>query len=130
MTKQISRRSAIQACGAVAAGVLFRTEFAAAKTKATAEQAAAIMEAPVGMELTITAATDATLRISIAAVDEVLDTYYDDGAIAPRRYPSPALKLRTDAEAREIAWGRHTVRVSTGPLRVAVKDAQGAVIQE
>ncbi len=82
------------------------------------------------MDVTITAVTDSTLKISIAAVDEVLDRYYDDGSIAPRSFAKPLLTLRTDAAGQEIPWGENTVRVATQPLRIAVEHPQHGMVQE
>ena len=82
------------------------------------------------MDVTITAVTDSTLKISIAAIDEVLDRYYDDGSIAPRSFAKPLLTLRTDAAGQEIPWGENTVRVAIQPLRIAVEHPQHGVVQE
>ena len=119
--------------GAFTAGVLLHRQFAYAEMLAPlAEPAAtgAVAKAPVGMDVTITAVTRSTLRISIAAVDEVLDRYYDDGSIAPRGFARPMLTLRTDAAGQDIKWGEYTVRIATKPLRIAVEHPRGGVVQE
>jgi alpha-glucosidase (family GH31 glycosyl hydrolase) len=82
------------------------------------------------MDLTITGVTESTLRLSIAAVDETLDRYYNDGSIAPRTFAKPLRTLRTDSPAQEIPWGAYTIRVITSPLRVAVVNSANAVIQQ
>jgi alpha-glucosidase (family GH31 glycosyl hydrolase) len=131
MAKRYSRRSAMK-LGAATAAVLLQRRFTAAEMAPPAKAAAttAVTEGQVGMELTITAITEATLRISIAAAGEILDRYYDDGAIAPRKFAAPILKQRTDAAAQQIPWGKHTLQIATQPLRVSVKDEQGTVLQE
>ncbi len=82
------------------------------------------------MQVTITAVTPATLRISVAAIDEVLDAYYDDGSIAPRTLANPLLRLHTDAAGQDIAWGSNTVHVANGPLRISVQTPKHVVVQE
>ncbi len=89
-----------------------------------------IANGPVGMDVTITAVTDSTLRISIAAVDEFLDRYYEDGSVAPRNFAKPMLTLRMDAAEQEIPWGVYTIRIATRPLRIAVLNAQHGLVQE
>jgi alpha-glucosidase (family GH31 glycosyl hydrolase) len=131
--KQHSRRSVMTKFGAAVAGVLLNQRFSYAelltppRTRADGLRAA---KGLVGMDVTITAVTDSTLRISIAAADEVLDRYYDDGSIAPRTFKQPMVKLRTDAAAQEIAWGEYTLSIATRPLRIAVKHPQLGVVQE
>jgi len=71
------------------------------------------------MDVTITAVTDSTLRVSIAAVDESLDRYYEDGSVAPRSFARPILTLRMDAEGRNIR-GVNT-RCGSRPSRCALR---------
>jgi alpha-glucosidase/alpha-D-xyloside xylohydrolase len=129
MKKTYSRRTVVAGLGAVSAGVLLDRRFAYAELLAP-QAGAKVATGAVGMDVTITAVTDSTLRISVAAVDEVLDRYYDDGSIAPRTFAKPLLTLRTDAEAQSIPWGEYTVRVATKPLRIAVEHPQRGVVQE
>jgi hypothetical protein len=119
--------------GAISAGVLLNRRITYAEMVVPlAERGtmAAVATAPVGMDVTITDVTDSTLRIAIAAVDEVLDRYIDDGSVAPRSFAKPMLTLRTDAVAQNIPWGEYTVRVATKPLRIAVDHPQRGVVQE
>lgn len=134
MKKSYSRRAIVSGLGAVSAGILLDRRFTyaemldpSAETGGTARAA----KGPAGMDVTIVSVTDSTLRISIAAVDESLDRYYDDGSVAPRSLGQPILSLATDApEGRNIAWGEYTLRIATKPLRVAVEHPERGVVQE
>ena len=131
--KQHSRRSVLTKLGAAAASVLLKQRFSAAQLLAppiTKPAGARAAKGSVGMDVTLTAVTDSTLRISVAAVDEELDRYYDDGSIAPRTFKPPMVKLRTDAAAQEIPWGEYTLSIATRPLRIAVKHPHRGVVQE
>lgn len=133
MAEQYSRRSVISKLGVAAAGVLLQQRFSYAELaapEAAASGGASVAKAAVGMDVTITAVTDSTLRISVAAVDESLDKYYEDGSIAPRKFGKPMLVLRTDAAGQEIPWGEYMVGVATKPLRISVKHPQRGVVQE
>ena len=119
--------------GAVSAGVLLNRRFTHAEMVAPLAEPvgmASVATAAVGMNLTITAVTDSILRITIAAVDEVLDRYFDDGSVAPRSFARPMLTLRTDAAGQNIPWGEYTVRIATKPLHIAVEHPQSGVVQE
>jgi alpha-glucosidase/alpha-D-xyloside xylohydrolase len=129
MKRDYSRRAVVAGLGAISAGVLLNRRLAYAEMLAPGA-VVPVEKAAVGMSVTITAVTDSTLRISVAAVDEVLDRYYDDGSIAPRVFAKPLLTLRTDAEPQEIGWGEYKVRVATKPLRIGVEGSQGGVVQE
>src|SRR5258708_24952694 len=103
MKKDYSRRAVISGLGAVSAGILLDQRFTYAEMLAPTDRSdgtVPIATAPVGMDVTITAVTDSTLRISIAAIDESLDRYYDDGSVAPRSFAKPMLTLRMDAAAQ------------------------------
>jgi len=126
MKKRYSRRSVVTGLGAISASVLLNRQFSSAEMLAPS----AVRTAAVGMAVTITAVTGSTLRISVTAVDEVLDQYYEDGSIAPRTFAKPMLTLRTDAAGQEIPWGEYKVRVETKPLRIAVEHPQRGVVQE
>jgi len=117
---------------AVSAGVLLKQRFTYAEVLAPGVEPGKVPVAKglVGMDVTVTAVTDSTLRISVAAADESLDRYYEDGSIAPRSFARPMLTLRTDAAGQEIAWGEYTVRIATRPLRIAVEHPRRGVVQE
>jgi alpha-glucosidase (family GH31 glycosyl hydrolase) len=126
MKKDYSRRAVLSRLGAVSAGVLLNQRFTYAEILAPSS----VTKGQVGMEVTITAVTDSILRISVAAVDESLDRYYEDGSVAPRGFAKPMLTLQTDAEAQNIPWGEYTVRIATRPLRIAVEHPARGVVQE
>ena len=116
MKKHFSRRSMMTKLGAATAGVLLQRRFSSAELLAPpsgTEEASRAVKGAVGMDVTLTAVTDSTLRISVAAVDEVLDQYYDDGSVAPRHFARPMLVLRTDADGQDITWGEYTVSVAS-----------------
>src|SRR5215469_5169679 len=129
MNEDVSRRRLLATAGTASLGVLFRYRFAYAEAF-VACASPEVPRAPVGMELTVTAMTPHTLRISIAASGVALDRYYDDGSIAPRVFPHPLLIERTDADAREIAWGTYKLRIATKPLQIAIEHPQRGVVQE
>jgi len=126
MKKRYSRRSVVTGLGAISASVLLNRQFSSAEMLAPS----AVRTAAVGMAVTITAVTGSTLRISVTAVDEDLDLYYEDGSVAPRTFAKPMLTLRTDATGQEIPWGEYKVRIETKPLRIAVEHPQRGVVQE
>ena len=133
MKKDYSRRAILSGVGAVSAGMLLTCRLSYAEMlDPTTEHAGTkrIAKGPVGMDVTITAVTDSTLRISIAAVDELLDRYYEDGSVAPRNFAKPMLTLRMDAAEQEIPWGEYTIRIATRPLRIAVHHPQRGLVQE
>lgn len=133
MKKNYSRRAILSRVGAVSAGMLLTRRLSYAEMlDPTTERAKTerIANGPVGMDVTITAVTDSTLRISIAAVDEFLDRYYEDGSVAPRNFAKPMLTLRMDAAEQEIPWGEYTIRIATRPLRIAVLHVQHGLVQE
>jgi alpha-glucosidase/alpha-D-xyloside xylohydrolase len=133
MKKDYSRRAVMSGLSAVSAGVLLNQRFTYAEMLAPLAEPVGMVplaKGPVGMDVTITAVTDSTLRISIAAVGELLDRYYEDGSVAPRSFARPMLTLRTDAEGQDIPWGEYRVRIATKPLRIAVEHPQRGVVQE
>ena len=126
MKKHYSRRSVVTGLSAISAGILLNRRFTYAEMLAPS----AVPTGAVGMDVTITAVTDSTLRISVAAVDEVLDKYYEDGSIAPRTFAKPMLTLRTDVAGQDFPWGEYKIHVATKPLRIAVEHPQRGVVQE
>jgi alpha-glucosidase (family GH31 glycosyl hydrolase) len=119
--------------GTISAGILLGQRFSSAEMLAPLAEHDGnnpVARDPVGMDVTITAVTGSTIRISIAAVGETLDDYYNDGSVVERGPAKPILKIRTDAAAQEIPWGEHTLRISTKPLRIAVAHPKNGVVQE
>jgi alpha-glucosidase (family GH31 glycosyl hydrolase) len=140
MGTAISRRRLLTAASAGTAGVLlsrhimFAESADSSATRPTHEQASAspILTGPAGMELTIVSVRPHMLRITLAAIDETIDTYYDDGSLVPRKYPDSLHTERADqlSQPTDVQWGDHTVHVETAPLRVSVRHPQRGVIQE
>lgn len=124
MNETFTRRDLLANAGGAFLGVLFRERFLYSQARLK------MPKDPVGMELTITAVTSHTLRISIAAVGEVLDHYYNDGSTAPRTFPKALLTQRTDSGDREIMWGAYKLRITEKPLRITVEDRMPRILQE
>lgn len=84
-----------------------------------------------GMQLTIRAINQQVLRLSIAAIDEDLDHYYDDGSTMPHPESKQLLRQRTDAPLPVLTWGQYKLQIDTQPLRIAIsKQQDGDVIQQ
>ncbi len=133
MKKHYSRRSVMAGVGAVSAGMLLKQRFIYAEMLAPRDEHHAmesVTTGRAGMDVTITAVTDSILRISVAAVDEVLDRYYEDGSIAPRTFAKPILTMRVNADAQQIQWGEYTLKIATRPLRIGVEHPAYGVVQE
>src|SRR3984885_7582884 len=133
MKKDCSRRSVLTGLGTMSAGILLSQRFGSAELLAPFAETgrgAAVAHGQVGMDVTITALTSSTIRISIAAAGEVLDDYYNDGSIAPHSPARKILQFRTDAEAHPIPGGEHTLRIMTKPLRSGVIYPEKAMVQE
>lgn len=112
--------------GAGAAGLLLRRSFAYAELLDTPPPEG-IRSDKVGLELSITAMNANTLRLSVTAIDEILDETYGDGSVVSRTWPAPLLKAHDDEPPHTAAWGKKEITVSTGPLRVAVKEGDRLV---
>src|ERR1700744_4497671 len=135
-----SRRKLLQTAGAGTAGILLSRNAAfaeAAESQAGTPERGAVSKSPIrtgaaGTDLTLVAVTPRMLRITVAAVEEDIDKYYDDGSLVSRKYPPALHRQRADQPGApsEIAWGEHTVHIETSPLRVSVRHAQRGTIQE
>lgn len=140
MGAAISRRRLLTAAGVGTAGVLLSRHIAfgenadSTATKPPDKQASAsrIRTGPAGMELTVVAVRPRMLRITVAAIDETVDTYYDDGSLMPRQYSGALHTQRADQPGQQVdaVWGEYTVHVETTPLRVSVRHSQRGVVQE
>src|SRR5260370_24690794 len=94
MGAAISRRRLLATAGVGRAGVLLSRHIAFGESAHSAaampaqKQASAsrIRTGPAGMELTVVSVRPRMLRITVAAIDETIDTYYDDGSLVPRKY--------------------------------------------
>jgi alpha-glucosidase/alpha-D-xyloside xylohydrolase len=139
MSYPISRRKLLKTVGANTTALLISRRIALAESAATGAEPAPskpatqprIRTGDPGMQLTVVALNERMLRITIAAVDETLDKYYDDGSLMARRYPDPLHSRRMDMEAQpeDLPWGDYTLHIETAPLRVSVRRPE-RVIQE
>lgn len=124
MSTFLSRRKLLGDAGAASLGLLFARRFA------LAQPAGFPATGPAGLDLKITSVTARTLRLSIAAVGESLDTYYDDGSLHLPALPAPLVTQRTETKARTVAFGEFSLRIEPDPLRVRVlHPARGEVQQ-
>ena len=129
MKPMMTRRQLLQTAGAASATLLFSRTFASAEPVAGGAETG--LKGQPGIQISITAVTAHMLRINVAAVDETLDTYYNDGSLADRTFAKPLHSQRTDGGASsDIPWGDgYTLRVDTAPLRVGIHHAQRGEIQ-
>jgi alpha-glucosidase (family GH31 glycosyl hydrolase) len=137
---RLSRRDLLKTAGAGTAGMLLSGGVALGEAAPQVDrstvrkrpQASAIQTGAAGKQITLTAVTPRILRITIAAVDENIDLYYDDGSLVERKYPAPLHRQRSDEPMppSSLPWGSYTVGVSTEPLRLSVRHPQRGVVQE
>jgi hypothetical protein len=110
MTEGVSRRAMLKTVGTGTAGSLFRRQFAYAElVEKPAQQKLPVGK--VGLELRVTAMNANTLRLSVAAIDEILDKTYGDGSVVARTWPAPLLKVGDSQTPQTIAWGKNKVTV-------------------
>ncbi len=83
------------------------------------------------IEVTITAVTSETVRITIQPIENgQLLRVPPDGALVREDWGSPALRWRPIAGERHIKCGRLTCDVSANPLAIRVARRDGQVVQE
>ena len=103
MQPMMTRRQLLQAAGAASATLLFSRTIAAAESVAGGGETG--LKGQPGLQISITAVTAHMLRINVAAVDETLDTYYNDGSLADRTFAKSLHCQRTDGGASsDIPW--------------------------
>jgi alpha-glucosidase (family GH31 glycosyl hydrolase) len=140
MCADLSRRQLLQVAGAGTAGALLALRAAVAETPRTGAEppapaqssAAHIRSGTAGMQVTLVAVSAHMMRITIAAVDESIDTYYDDGSLAPRPFPPALHTQRSDEPSSpvEIPWGDCTIHLEVAPLHIAIRHPQRGAIQD
>lgn len=135
----MTRRQMLKAAGASTAGALLTPGSAAAAepghsapsmpSHPTATQP--IRAADAGMQLTLTPVTPHMLRITVAAVAEDIDLYYDDGSLVERAPVTPRHTQRSDQSAQPYSedWGEYKLSVETGPLRLSVQHRERGPVQ-
>lgn len=140
MSHSISRRRLLQAAGANASSLLIGRRLAQAEAATSAPESApgsrpAQLHMPTGdagLQLTVVSLGEQILRITVAAVGETIDRYFNDGSLATRTQPEPLHTQRADqaAQPADIAWGSYAMHVETAPLRLSIRHPQRGVIQE
>jgi alpha-glucosidase (family GH31 glycosyl hydrolase) len=123
MRNAISRRQLLTGISATV-GWRFTARFAFSELLIDAPPSS-VPVGPAGMQLTIRSLNQYTLRLSIAAIDEDLDRFYDDGSTIPHRESTRLSQKRADAPAQTLSWGQYQLNIDTKPLRVAICRGQG-----
>jgi alpha-glucosidase (family GH31 glycosyl hydrolase) len=140
MCADLSRRQLLQAAGTGTAAALLSRSVALVAIPHSAGDDPTLMHASAtqirtatpGTQVTLVAVNPHMLRITVAAVDETIDTYYDDGSVVPRAYPAALHTQRSDqpSDPVQVAWGDYTLHLETAPLRIGVRHPQRGAIQE
>lgn len=136
----LSRRQLLKSAGAGVAGAVLAPHTTLAEPASPSPASASatprlIGAGDPGTQIHLTAVTPQTLRVTVSAVDENIDLYYDDGSLAPRHVPAPLHTQRADSrpdqpsQPTELRWGSYTLRVESSPLRVSVTHPQRGLIQ-
>src|SRR3954453_3557656 len=122
--KPSNRREALKSIATAGAGVLLGSEGSFA-------QQAPIQIAGRPIEITITAATPQTVRITIQPIENgQLLPVPRDGALVQAEWGPPALRWRPIGGTRHIQCGNLTVDVSANPFAIRVTQKGGRVVQE
>jgi alpha-glucosidase len=112
--KPSNRREAIKSIVTAGAGALFGKEIGGRP-----------------IELTITAITPQTVRITIQPIaNGQLVPIPRDGALVQAKWGPPALRWRPIVGARHVQCGNLTVNVSANPFAIRVAQKGGRVVQE
>lgn len=146
MTKRVTRRIVLGGLGAGVAGLLFEkqmmAESAIAPTPDRQESKGESTASPSSMEghaagentggpgklnLSLTALSAGTLRISIAPVTSPPPVR--ELGVVERAWPAP-LEQAGPAAAHAVAWGRYMIDVKEDPLRITVSEKGGKLRQE
>jgi alpha-glucosidase (family GH31 glycosyl hydrolase) len=83
------------------------------------------------VELSLTAVTPHTLRVSILPVlaDGSLEPFEDDLVLVRNEWPPPTLELLAKRQGAMFAWYDRDVRVSFDPVAIEIRDRVGKLIQ-
>lgn len=129
MTSDVSRREVLRGLSAGTMRLLLQERFACMPFL-SAGFADQLVTGDAALELTLTALSENTLRITIAAVDVDLPQTFTDGSLMPRLWPSPLIQKQQKPGTASVVWGKYNVGVSTDPFHLTVKDAGGRLRQE
>src|SRR5262245_58062064 len=119
----ISRRSALKGLGAAGSVPLLgaRADESRDLGLRVAGRDIEISMAPVGARI---------VRVSLAPIEAGhARPIPDDGALAPRQWEPPVLRLTTPAEPRTVACGDARVTLSADPLTVRIEADGGRLVQ-
>ena len=117
---------------AVTAGSTARAALCIAKVQQSAASARPLTIAGQPVELTITAVTDHTVRVSAMPIqpDRSTPTMADEPIIVKRPWPQPLLRTRSLNGARHIDLAAMRLTISSDPLAVTFADLQGRIVQQ
>ena len=123
MSNDFSRRDALKAV--ISAGAM-----AMIQPGAAAIEDAPLMAKTGPVELTLTAASAQTIRITIRPVhDEKPVELSSDGALVERNWPRPLAQIRSLAHPVTVQSGNLTITVSPHPLTIEVQRADKSIVQ-
>ncbi|HYK34985.1 TIM-barrel domain-containing protein [Alloacidobacterium sp.] len=129
MANDFSRREVLRGMSAGAARLLLRERFACMPFL-SAVFADRTVAGDAVLELSLTALSENTLRITVAAVDVDLAQTFTDDSLMPRAWPPPLVHKELKPGEASVAWGKYSIQASTDPFHLAVKDAGGRPRQE
>jgi alpha-glucosidase/alpha-D-xyloside xylohydrolase len=117
----VSRRSLLGGCAAGLAELLFMRRLPAIGARSP------LSGAPGELDLSLTALSPCTLRISIAPVN-AWPPEEELGVVAQPQASS--LLRKANPAATDLPWGKYRLRVEESPLRVTVSRANGDICQQ
>jgi alpha-glucosidase/alpha-D-xyloside xylohydrolase len=120
MPWRVSRRSLLRGCAAGLAELLLTRRLRAAAVRNP------LSGAPGELDLSLTALSPGTLRISVAPVD-AWPPEKDLGVLAQPQASS--LLRRRNPVTTDLPWGKLRIRVEEDPLRITVSRASGDICQ-
>src|SRR5580704_16036110 len=124
MKKTLSRREALKSVATAGAGALLIPA-------AAISQDGAIQAAGRPVEITLTAATPQTVRITLQPIENGQPVPIPEtGHLVKENWGQPAARLRTLSGSRDVKCGDLTVKLSANPLTIRVEAKGGRLIQE
>jgi alpha-glucosidase (family GH31 glycosyl hydrolase) len=124
MKKTLSRREALKSVATAGAGALLGPALAI-------PQDGSIQVAGRPVEVTITAASQQTVRITLQPIENGQPRPIPEtGSLVKENWGQPAARLRTLFGSRNVKCGDLTVKVAANPLTIRVEAKGGRLIQE
>src|SRR5580692_11574710 len=124
MRKSFSRREALKGAATAGAGALLVPGL-------VYPQDSSIQVAGRPVEITLTAATPQTVRITIQPIENGQpEPIPPDDSLVKDNWGQPAARLRTLTGPRSVKCGDLTVKLSANPLIIRVEGKAGRLVQE